>query len=171
MICALQWRHNGRDGVLNYQHHDCLFNCFFRRRSKKTSKLRVTGLCVGNSPVTGEFPAQKASNAENVSIWLRHHDKHNKNCGKALYVQSQTFCQDLARRCMRHSNEKNKIEYHNSRKNTYRNYPIYVTTLSLWIVKYISIATSHNSLSNHLITILTNGAAFNHIYCQLKWNA
>ena len=32
----------------------------------KTSKLRVTGLCGGNSPVTGEFPAQMASNAENV---------------------------------------------------------------------------------------------------------
>ena len=29
----------------------------------------------GNSPVTGEFPAQRASNAENVSIWWRHHDK------------------------------------------------------------------------------------------------
>ena len=40
---------------------------------KKTSKLRVTGLCEGNSPVTDEFPAQKASNAENVSIWWRHH--------------------------------------------------------------------------------------------------
>ena len=26
---------------------------------KKTSKLRVTGLCDGNSPVTGEFPAQR----------------------------------------------------------------------------------------------------------------
>ena len=35
---------------------------------KKTSKLRVIGLCAGNSPVTGEFPAQMASNAENVSI-------------------------------------------------------------------------------------------------------
>ena len=46
----------------------------FRRRSKKTSKLCVTGLCVGNSPWTGEFPAQMASNAENVSIWWRHHD-------------------------------------------------------------------------------------------------
>ena len=31
----------------------------------ETSKLRVTGLCEGNSPVTGEFPAQMASNAEN----------------------------------------------------------------------------------------------------------
>ena len=40
---------------------------------KKTSKLRVTGLCVGNSPGTGEFPAQRASYAENVSIWWRHH--------------------------------------------------------------------------------------------------
>ena len=38
----------------------------------KTSELRVTGLCVGNSPETGEFPAQMASNAENVSIWWRH---------------------------------------------------------------------------------------------------
>ena len=30
---------------------------------------------VGNSSVTGEFPAQMASNAENVSIWWRHHAK------------------------------------------------------------------------------------------------
>ena len=48
-------------------------NCLFRRRSKKTLKLHVTGLCVGNSPGTDEFPAQKPSNAENVSIWWRHH--------------------------------------------------------------------------------------------------
>ena len=41
---------------------------YSRRRSNKTSKLRVTGLCAGNSLVTGEFPAQRASNAENVSI-------------------------------------------------------------------------------------------------------
>ena len=31
-------------------------------------KHRVTGLCVGNSPVTGEFPAQMASDGENASI-------------------------------------------------------------------------------------------------------
>ena len=53
--------------------HDCLLNRLFRHRSKKTSKLRVTGLCAGNSPVTGEFHAQRASNAVNVSIWWRHH--------------------------------------------------------------------------------------------------
>ena len=46
--------------------------------SKKTSKLRDTGLCVGNSPVTSEFPAQMASNAENVSIWWRHHETLNE---------------------------------------------------------------------------------------------
>ena len=50
-----------------------LLKRLFRRRSKKTSKLRVTGLCEGNSPGTGEFPSQRASNAENVSIWWRHH--------------------------------------------------------------------------------------------------
>ena len=70
---SLQWCHNGRDDVSNHQPHDCLLNRIFRRRSKKTSKLRVTGLCAGNSPVTGEFPAQMASDAENVSIWWRHH--------------------------------------------------------------------------------------------------
>ena len=40
---------------------------------KKTSKLRVIGLCAGKSTVTGEFPAQMASDAEHVSIWWRHH--------------------------------------------------------------------------------------------------
>ena len=55
---TLQWRHSGRGSVSNHQPHDCLLNRSFRRRSKKTSKLRVTGLCAGNSPGTGEFPAQ-----------------------------------------------------------------------------------------------------------------
>ena len=72
-ICvSLRWRHNGRDGVSNHQPHDCLLNRLFGRRSKKTSKLRVTGLCLWNSLGTGEFPSQMASNAENVSIWWRH---------------------------------------------------------------------------------------------------
>ena len=71
---ALRWRHNERDGVSNHQPHDCLLNRLFRCRSKKTSKLRVTGLCEANLPVTGEFPAQKASNAENISVWWRHHE-------------------------------------------------------------------------------------------------
>ena len=65
----LQWRHNERSGVSNHRRLDCLLNHLFRRRLKKTPKLRVTRLCERNSPVTGEFPAQRASNAE-VSIWL-----------------------------------------------------------------------------------------------------
>ena len=47
---------------------DCLLKRLFSRRSKKTSKLYVTSLCEGNSPVTGEFPAQRASNTEDVTI-------------------------------------------------------------------------------------------------------
>ena len=66
---ALQWRHNDHDGVSNHQPHGCLLNRLFRRRSKKTSKLRVTSLCVG----IGEFPTQRISYVENVSIWWHHH--------------------------------------------------------------------------------------------------
>ena len=41
-------------GASNHQPHDCLLNRSFRRRSKRTSMLHFTGLCVGNSPVN--FP-------------------------------------------------------------------------------------------------------------------
>ena len=68
---TLQWRHDGRDCVSYHQPHDCLHNRLFRRRSKKKSKLRVTGLCAGNSPATGEFPVQMTSSTENISIWWR----------------------------------------------------------------------------------------------------
>ena len=54
-------RHNGCAGVSNQQSHDCLLNRLFRRISKKTSKLRIFGLCVGYSSGTGEFHAQMAS--------------------------------------------------------------------------------------------------------------
>ena len=70
---TLEWCHNERVGLSNHRCPECLHNHFFRRKSKKTSKLRVTSLWEGNSPVTGEFPAQWTSNAENASIQLRHH--------------------------------------------------------------------------------------------------
>ena len=73
---TLQWHHNKHDGISNHQPLDCFLNSLFRHRSKKTSKLHITGLCVGNSPVTGEFPEQRASNAENVSIWQCHHKQN-----------------------------------------------------------------------------------------------
>ena len=64
---TLQWRRNGRDSVSNHQPRDCLLR-LFRRRSNKTSKFCVTGLCAGKSPGTVEFPVQMVSNAENVFI-------------------------------------------------------------------------------------------------------
>ena len=68
-----QWRHNERNDVSNHRRLDCFLNRLFRHRSKKTSKLCVTGLCEGNPPVTGGFTPQRASNAENVFIWWHHH--------------------------------------------------------------------------------------------------
>ena len=64
MVCvlSLQRRHDEHHGVYNHRCLDCLFRC----RSKKTPTLRVTGLCKGNSLVTCDFPAQRASNAQNV---------------------------------------------------------------------------------------------------------
>ena len=69
---TLRWRHNAHDDVSNHRCLYCLLNRLFRHRSKKSSKLRVTGLCEGSSPVTSQFPAQRASNAENAFIWWRH---------------------------------------------------------------------------------------------------
>ena len=89
---TLQWHHNGHDSITNNQPHHCLLNGLFRRRSKKTSKLCVTGLCAGILPGTGEFPAQMASNAENVSIWWHHHDtvrwRDNRRISKNLRSMS-----------------------------------------------------------------------------------
>ena len=82
---SLLWRPNGHDGISNHQPHNCLLNHLFRCRSKKTLKLRVTGLCVGNSPVTSEFPAQMASNAENVSIY----DVIMCNCQELQWCQTR----------------------------------------------------------------------------------
>ena len=56
IIMTLQWRHNGHDGVSNHQPCHCLLNRSFGRISKKPSNLRFTGLCAGNSSVTGESP-------------------------------------------------------------------------------------------------------------------
>ena len=96
---SVQWRHNGRDNVSNHQPHDCLLNRLLRRRSKKASKLRVTCFCAGNSPGTGEFPAQMASNAENISIWWRHH----------LTSKSWSWCVRYSLTIPYNINHKNKV--------------------------------------------------------------
>ena len=81
----LQWRHNGRDSVSNHQPHDCLLNLLFRRRSKKSSKLRLTGLFVGNSPGTVEYPAQMVSLSEKIPIWRRHRDMQSVSVSILLW--------------------------------------------------------------------------------------
>ena len=113
---SLRWRHNELDGVSDHQPDDCLHNLLFRRRSKKTSKLRVTGLCAGNSPGTGEFPAQKASNVENVSIWWRHH------VAVVFWRHANTYCYmctsfwPIVRRTFpsgpRASSRRRQVDYH-----------------------------------------------------------
>ena len=82
---TLLWRHYGRDGISNHQPYDCLHNRLFRCRSKKISKLRVTGFCAGNSPVTDEFPAERASNAKNVAYLV------------SKYVTNSIYCTERCR--------------------------------------------------------------------------
>ena len=82
-----EWRYNVCDSDSNHQPHDCLLKPFIQTQIKENIKFRVTGLCAGNSPVAGEFPAQRASNAENVSIWWRHHEFDEIVC---LPVESNT---------------------------------------------------------------------------------
>ena len=81
VVLPLRWRHTERDSVSNHQPHGCLLNGLLRRRSKKTSKLRVTGLCVGNSPGPVNSPHKGASYAEDVSIWWRQHDTYVSRYG------------------------------------------------------------------------------------------
>ena len=54
-------------------------NHLFSRRPKKTSKLRVTGLCEDNPTATGGFPSQRAGNEGNVSVWWHHHVRRAVN--------------------------------------------------------------------------------------------
>ena len=87
VFVPLQWRHDKGDGVSNHRRLDCLLSGLFRRRSEKTSKLRVIGLCEGNPPVW--WIPHTASNAENVSIWWRHHASGIVKCNKMhLYVEA-----------------------------------------------------------------------------------
>ena len=71
----LKWRHNKWHCISKHWHLSCLPKHLFRCISKKISKLRFTGLCMRNLPVTGGFPSQRASNMENVSIRLCYHVK------------------------------------------------------------------------------------------------
>ena len=87
ILWSLQWRHNELNSVPNHRRLDCLLRRVFRRRWKKTSKLCVTGFCKDNSQVTGEFSAQRTSNAENISIWCRHNVIH-----RCKNIDSNHYC-------------------------------------------------------------------------------
>ena len=51
-----------------------LIQQFIRVQIKENIKAPRHWPLWGNSPVAGEFPSQMANNAQNVSIWWRHHD-------------------------------------------------------------------------------------------------
>ena len=82
---ALQWRYNERDGVSSHRCLDFLLNRLLRRRSKKISKLCVTGFCEGfyrwpvSSPHKGSvmrktFPTYPAhAQPTNLHIWQEAH--------------------------------------------------------------------------------------------------
>ena len=77
MQLTLQWCHNEYDGVSNHRRLERLPNRLLSPRSKKTSKIRVSGLCEGHPPMTGKSPTQRASNAEYSSIRWSHHSLQN----------------------------------------------------------------------------------------------
>ena len=73
-----------------------VYSTVYSGRSKKTPKLCVTGLCVGNSLVTGEFPTQRANNMENVPIWWCHHIQTTKTVIISLYLQATWSKNDIS---------------------------------------------------------------------------
>ena len=89
---TLQWRHNGRHGISTHQQLHGLFNYLLWAISKKYQSSALLALCEGNSPVTGEFPSQRASNAERASIWWRHRDTVIILFGAVLYSCLWTCC-------------------------------------------------------------------------------
>ena len=100
-ILTLEWHHNQRDDVSNHRRLECLFNRFLGRISKKTSTLRVTGLCEGNPPVTNRFSSQRASNAENISVWWRHHEPGHDRQQLASYQLETSEYLDIKMRTAR----------------------------------------------------------------------
>ena len=81
IFSKLQWRHKELDGVGNHRRLYCLLNRLFRLKSKKTSKLRLTGLCEGTPSVTvvspykgtvmqNMFPFDDAMMTESCSLGL-----------------------------------------------------------------------------------------------------
>ena len=87
----LQCHHNDHDGVLNHQPHGCLLNRLFRRRSKRTSKLRVTGLCVGNSPRPVNFHTKGQLRGKCFHLMTSSRRSASANCGYIYCIKNSKF--------------------------------------------------------------------------------
>ena len=92
---SLQWRHNDHDEVWNHQPHGCLLKRLFRRRSKKTSKLRVTGLWEGNSsgPVNSPHKGpvtRKMFPFDDVIMWCKYKQR-TRRLTSTLYSGYATY--------------------------------------------------------------------------------
>ena len=106
----LQWRHNEHNGISNHRCLDSLLNSLFRCRSKKTSKLCITGLC---EPVTGGFPTQRANNTEMLPFddvimlssvpltWRICNSKHWLTNLSTMYLHELGYCKNMHETCMR----------------------------------------------------------------------
>ena len=99
-VVALLWRHNGHNSVSNHQPYDCLLRRLFRCRSKQTSKLRVTGLCAGNSPGPVNFPhkwpvTRKMFPFDDVIMDV----KYNRSNWVVAYIKSKLSTQSRRWEC------------------------------------------------------------------------
>ena len=89
-----QWRHNERDRVASQITsltivYSTVYSGVDQRKHQRSALLAFVRRI--HPSVTGEFPAQKASNAENISIWWRHHiyDLANlTNVSESIILQS-----------------------------------------------------------------------------------
>ena len=73
--CTLQWRHNDHDGISNHQPRRLFTQPSIQTQIKENIKAPCHWPLCGEFTGTGEFPTQRVSYAENVSIWWRHHEE------------------------------------------------------------------------------------------------
>ena len=153
---SLTLRHNEHDGISNHLRPDGLLNHLFGRRSKKTSKLRVIGLCEGNSPVTGEFPSQRPVTQKLLpfdDVIMEHFRQYYNGRGRTLphwdrnkmttvfpddifkcNFWNQNFAQDFIEVCSRVSN----YQYYGNGSNDYGNQWWYTLLMKICVTQELS---------------------------------
>ena len=83
---------------INHQPHDCLLNHLFRHKSKKTSKLRVTGLCAGEFTGDRWIPRTKGQKrgkcfhlmTSSWLSWIKHY-RYDNTTKKFILVMINTL--------------------------------------------------------------------------------